>query len=48
MATKKDTVQLTHLNGATVRVAKDRAETLERMGFSSKSTSSKSSSKSSS
>ena len=48
MATsKKDTVQLTHLNGATVRVAKDRAETLERMGFT-KSTSSKSSSKSSS
>ena len=43
---KTDTVQMTHLNGATVRVAKDRAETLERMGFS-KSTS-KSSSKSSS
>ena len=44
---KKDTVQLTHLNGTTVRVSKDRADTLERMGFS-KSTSSKSSSKSSS
>jgi hypothetical protein len=43
--TKKDTVQLTHSGGATVRVSKDRVETLERMGFS-KSTS-RSSSKSS-
>ena len=46
MASKKDnTVQLTHLNGATVRVDKDRVETLERMGFS-KSTGSKSKSSS--
>lgn len=31
---KKDTVQLTHINGATVRVDKDRAERLQAMGFS--------------
>lgn len=40
---KKDTVQLTHINGATVRVDKDRAERLEAMGFT-KSTSRSSSS----
>jgi hypothetical protein len=35
MATKKgDTVQLTHSNGATVRVPKDRADALLAMGFS--------------
>lgn len=40
---KKDSVQMTHLNGATVRVSKERAERLEAMGFT-KSTSRSSSS----
>ena len=44
---KKDTVQMNHPNGATVRVSKDRAERLEMMGFT-KSTSRSSSSSSSS
>lgn len=48
MASKSDSVELVHTNGATVRVSKDRAETLERMGFTKPSSKTSKSSKSSS
>lgn len=36
MASKADTVVLTHANGTNVRVSKDAAQTLMRMGFTAK------------